>query len=173
MINRPVLVLNQSYMPLNICKVKRALVLVYQGRAEMLENGAGYIRTIDQFIPIPTVIRVPQMVKRPIHERKLNRYEVLLRDDFTCQYCGKHSQELTIDHVIPRSQNGRHTWDNVVCACGRCNRRKAGRTPKQAGMKLLREPLVPKIRWGFHMPGKYRDKQPAWDKYLPPGIYFP
>jgi len=171
MINRPVLVLNQNYTPLNICLVRRAVVLVYQGRAEMLEDGAGFIRTVDAEVPVPTVIRVPRLVKRPLHERRLTRADVLFRDDFTCQYCGARAREITIDHVVPRSQNGSHRWDNVVCACARCNRRKAGRTPQQAGMKLIRPPLVPRGRWTFYIPGQYRRHYPTWDKYLPPGAY--
>ena len=126
MVNLPVLVLNQNYEPLNVTRVRRAVVLVHQGKAEMLENGIGVIHTAQAALEIPSVIRLPRLVKRPRRERKMSRYEVLVRDAFTCQYCGRQHHDVTIDHVIPRSRQGDHTWENVVCACGRCNRGTSG-----------------------------------------------
>jgi 5-methylcytosine-specific restriction endonuclease McrA len=125
MINRPVLVLNQTYEPLNICRVRRALVLIHEGKAEMLENGAGFIRSASDLFPIPSVIKLAYMVKRPRPKRKLTRFEVFNRDQYTCQYCGKPTRQLTIDHVIPRYRGGKQTWENMVSACIPCNRRKA------------------------------------------------
>ncbi len=111
MINFPVLVLNQSYEPLNVCRVRRAVVLLYRGKAEMLENGTGFIHSATYTFPVPSVIRLAYMIKRPRPERKLTRLEVFNRDQYTCQYCGKETRQLTLDHIIPRYQGGEHVWE--------------------------------------------------------------
>lgn len=139
----PVLVLNLNYVPINVCTVRRAIILVGKGKAELLENHRGQLRTVDAIIEAPSIIRLVYLIKRPFLPRKLSKKEVFLRDRFTCQYCGKKSQDLTLDHVIPRRQHGPHTWNNVVAACTKCNLRKAGRTPAEASMTLVNEPRVP------------------------------
>jgi len=168
MINLPVLVLNQSYEPLNICRARRAVVLLYQNKAEMLENGSGFIHSSHQEFPVPSVIRLAYIVKRPPRsERKLTRLEVFRRDGYACQYCGKATRELTLDHVIPRYRSGQHTWENVVSACVHCNRRKAGRTPQEARMKLIRQPSRPRGNGLFYIPAHYPNTRSEWQKYLP------
>jgi 5-methylcytosine-specific restriction endonuclease McrA len=167
MINHPVLVLNQSYEPLTVCRARRAIVLIFQGKAEMLENGVGSIRTISSTIELPSVIRLGRMVKRPRRQRKMTRYEIFNRDRYTCQYCGVHSRQLTLDHVTPRYRGGQHTWENVVSACVACNRHKAGRTPKEASMKLVRQPGPPSGNHLFSLPYHYLNKRDEWHKYLP------
>lgn len=141
--HEPVLVLNLNYVPINICNVRRAVILVGKGKAELLENGRGVIRTVYADVDAPSVIRLVYLVKRPFLPRKLSKKEVFLRDRYTCQYCGKKNQNLTLDHVVPRRQHGPHAWDNVVAACSRCNLRKAGRTPIEAKMRLQKEPRAP------------------------------
>ncbi len=143
LIRAPVLVLNLNYVPVNVCTVRRAIVLVGKGKAEQLENHRGELHTVTAIIEAPSIIRLAYMVKRPFLPRKLSKKEVFLRDRFTCQYCGKKAQDLTLDHVIPRRQNGAHTWENVVTACNRCNLRKAGRTPIEAKMRLKQPPRAP------------------------------
>jgi len=168
MINLPVLVLNQTYEPLNICRVRRAIVLIYQSKAEMLENGSGMIHTTGRSYPVPSVIRLASMIKRPQRlERKLTRLEIFKRDNFTCQYCGKQTRNLTLDHVIPRFRDGQHTWENVVSACVPCNRRKAGRTPAEAGMKLRQKPTRPRAASLFYIPSHFPQVLSEWQKYLP------
>jgi len=167
MINVPVLVLNQSYEPLTVCRAKRAVVLIYHGKAEMLENGAGFIHTVSDSFELPSVIRLAHMVKRPYRQKKLARYEVFNRDKYTCQYCGKETKQLTLDHVIPRYRDGQHTWENVVSACVPCNRRKAGRTPREAGMKLPHKPAYPGDNVFFSVPYHHRQTRHEWQKYLP------
>lgn len=167
MVNRPVLVLNQNYEPLNICRVRRAIPLLYQGKAEMLENGRGFIQSVSASFDIPSVIRMAYFIKRPRPQRRLTRLELFNRDRYTCQYCGKESRPLTLDHVVPRHKNGEHSWENVVAACVPCNRRKAGRTPRQAGMKLLRQPGRPRSRLPFFIPRSYLEAMIEWQKYLP------
>jgi len=165
-IDTPVLVLNQSYEPLNLCRTRRAVVLVFLGKAEVLENSRGELHSANCIFQIPSVIRLVYMVKRPHHQKKLSRLEVFNRDQYTCQYCGRESKELTLDHVIPRRRGGKHAWDNVVSACIPCNRRKGGRTPDEARMKLLRQPRSPRSD-GFYVPYHLLNKHGEWQKYLP------
>ncbi|HLB28223.1 MAG TPA: HNH endonuclease [Dehalococcoidales bacterium] len=168
MINLPVLVLNQSYEPLNICRVRRAVVLIYQEKAEMVENGMGVIHWVGGEFPIPTVIRLAEMVRRPPRTvRRLTRLEIFKRDNYTCQYCGKETRHLTLDHVMPRFRHGAHTWENVVSACVPCNRHKAGRTPQEAGMRLKHEPVKPRVTGLFYVPAHYPNIRREWQKYLP------
>lgn len=169
MVNFPVLVLNQNYEPLNICRVRRAVMLVHLGKAELLENGAGFIHSASDSFSIPSVIRLAYIIKRPRPQRKLTRYEVFARDGYTCQYCGKETHQLTLDHVIPRFQGGVHSWDNITTACIPCNRRKAGRTPEEAGMKLLHRPARPNGRLPFLIPHNHLQSHGEWQKYLPTG----
>jgi 5-methylcytosine-specific restriction endonuclease McrA len=143
LIRAPVLVLNLNYVPVNICTVRRAIVLVTKGKAELLENHPGFLHTVDRDIDAPSIIRLDYMVKRPFLPRKLSKKEIFLRDKYTCQYCGKKPRDLTLDHVIPRRQHGAHTWENVVAACSGCNLHKAGRTPAEAKMRLSTIPRAP------------------------------
>mgnify|MGYP001041378359 CR=1 FL=1 len=161
----PVLVLNQDYQPINICRVRRAVVLILQGKAEVLENGLGIVHAISCSLPIPSIVRVTYLVKRPRFQRRLTRFEVFNRDKYTCQYCGRETKELTLDHIIPRSQGGRHDWENVVSCCFSCNRRKAGRTPMEAGMKLIHRPLIPRPD-SFYVPYQYLRTHSEWQKFL-------
>ena len=166
-VNFPVLVLNQSYEPLNVCRVRRAVILLDRGKAEMLENGTGFIHSARNTFPVPSVIRLARMIKRPRPQRKLTRLEIFHRDQFACQYCGKQTHQLTLDHVIPRYRGGEHVWENVVSACIPCNRRKAGKTPREAGMKLIHRPAPPRGDRYFYIPHHYLKTQNLWQKYLP------
>ncbi|MEE8518937.1 MAG: HNH endonuclease [Dehalococcoidia bacterium] len=131
----------------------------------MLEEGDGEMHATSRTFAIPGVIRLLYMVKRPVFTRRLSRREVFWRDRFTCQYCGKQGRDLTLDHVRPRVHAGPHTWENVVTACVPCNHRKAGRTPVQAGMKLLREPTAPRANPYYHL--MHRHLPEEWSIYLP------
>ena len=165
LINVPVLVLNQNYQPLNVCNARRAIVLLGLGKAELMTNGRGNIHTITQTVPVPSVIRLIYMLKRPRLQRRLSRRAVFYRDSFTCQYCGKETRALTLDHIIPRSKGGPHVWTNVVSACISCNHRKAGRTPQEAGMHLpgeVRPPRVNPYSLFIHKP-----LQDGWHKFIP------
>jgi len=144
LINLPVLVLNQNYQPLNVCNARRAIVLLDLGKAELMTNGRGDIHTITRTVPVPSVIRLMHMIKRPLLRRRLSRRAVFYRDSFTCQYCGKETRTLTLDHIVPRSKGGPHVWTNVVSACIPCNHSKAGSTPAEANMRLRRKPGPPR-----------------------------
>ncbi len=164
-ISSPVLVLNQNYVPLNVCNVRRAVVLVDRGKAELLVNGRGQIHTPRLTLPAPSVIRLISLIRRPLLQRRLSRREVFIRDGHVCQYCGRESRNLTLDHVIPRFRGGAHSWENVATACIPCNHRKAGRTPREANMGLLHQPRAPR-------PNPYylfqaRPLQEEWLQFMP------
>ncbi len=145
---RGVLVLNASYEPLNIVSVKRAIVLLLKEKAELVEAAASKVRAERLVLDWPLVIRLVAYVPLPRRlPLPLSRRTVLARDMYTCQYCGSQPgrAELTVDHILPRSRGGLNNWENVVTACGPCNRRKGNRTPEEAGMRLLSTPTRPRF----------------------------
>ena len=148
-----------------MCNVRRAVVLVGRGKAEHIINGRGHIRTVSQLIPVPSVIRLVYMVKRPLVRRRLSRRAIFYRDGFKCQYCGGESKDLTLDHILPRSRGGPHVWENVVSACIPCNHRKAGLTPKEANMRMLKKPTAPRPNpyYMFH----HRSILDEWRQFMP------
>tara|TARA_R110002096_G_scaffold344921_2_gene537852 strand:+ start:100711 stop:101469 length:759 start_codon:yes stop_codon:yes gene_type:complete len=167
-----VLVLNKLYMAVRVITARRAFVLLSRDSAEVIHADDGsyanynlstwtelselrkeyepdqheWVKTVRFDIAVPRIIRLVGYDKLPKQRVKLNRRNLFARDHNRCQYCGKHfpTSELSIDHVLPRSQNGPDTWENLVCACVGCNSRKGGRTPVQAHMKLIKEPIRPK-----------------------------
>jgi 5-methylcytosine-specific restriction endonuclease McrA len=138
-----VLVLNANFEPLNVCNLQRAMGLMLTEKAALVMNGRGILHSAAATYPIPSVIRLQHMVHAPRPQVPLSKREIFRRDNYTCQYCGKVTPELTIDHVIPRHLGGRHEWTNVVAACPTCNHRKGGRPLAESGMTLLRQPLPP------------------------------
>ncbi len=158
-----VLVLNASYEPLNITSWRRAVVLLLKEKAEQVEHNG---RVLYSSFPLPTVIRLRHYVQVPYKEIPLTRRNVLHRDSHTCQYCGS-KEDLTIDHVIPRSKGGLDAWENVITACVRCNIRKGNRTPKDAGMPLVTTPRRPHSSLHFeitkHLRGGINEE---WRKYV-------
>ena len=143
-VNGAVLVLNQNYEPLNVCNVRRAIVLVFDGKAEVLETHAHVVSSVSRVFPSPSVIRMVYHIHRPRPRVKLTRKEVFIRDHYTCQYCGRQAHDLTIDHVVPKSKGGSHAWDNLVSACKTCNHRKGGKSLGEARMMLRRQPIEPR-----------------------------
>jgi 5-methylcytosine-specific restriction endonuclease McrA len=139
-----VLVLNATYEPINVCTVRRAVVLLLKDKAEIIEHASWELHSATATIARPVVIRLVAYVRIPrdAHRRKITRRAVFARDDWTCQYCGSRSN-LTVDHVVPRSKGGASSWDNIVASCAPCNRRKGNSLPRQVGMKLLRQPRTP------------------------------
>jgi 5-methylcytosine-specific restriction endonuclease McrA len=140
-----VLVLNASYEPLNVCTVRRALVLILKEKAEVLEHGDGLLRSETMCLDRPEVIRLVTFVRVPrdIHRRRITRKAVLARDGWTCQYCGSDRHTLTVDHVIPRSRGGESVWENIVASCAPCNRKKGNRLPQEIRMHPKRRPRPP------------------------------
>lgn len=189
-----VLVLNKLFMAVHIISVRRAFCLLCKDLAEVihLEDGSfssynfeswreisefraqffaedddDWIRTPTDQIQVPRVIRLLSYEKLPTHTVKFNRRNIFARDNNQCQYCGKKfpTTELSLDHVIPRSQNGHSSWDNIVCACVSCNVRKGGRTPQQAHMRLIRKPEKPKRSPLLNLKLTHRKYQ-SWKTFL-------
>lgn len=162
---QPVLVLNVNFEPLHVSSTKRALGLLLCGKAELILNGRGVIHSSGRQFEIPSIIRLQNSVRRPKPRISLNKKEVLRRDNYTCQYCGVRSIQLTIDHIFPRHAGGKDEWHNVVAACPACNRRKGGRTPEQANMKLHRSPFEPKPSAMYRF-GRYLLQRHEWEPFL-------
>ncbi len=159
-----VLVLNASYEPLNITSWRRAVVLLIKGKAEQLENNERLIYTD---FPLPSVIRLRHYVRVPYKEIPLTRRNILERDRHTCQYCGYKGDQLTLDHVFPRSRGGGDTWENLVTACVRCNVKKGNRTPKEAQMNLRYQPRRPHSSLQFELVKHTRGNlNQEWRKYI-------
>lgn len=150
----PVLLLNQDYLPLNICRMPRALALVDRGRAEVIQYGGAPIATTTQLLQRPEVIRLVYRVKAPPQRPALTRRAIHDRDDHTCQYCGQRTAHPTLDHVVPRHRGGRTSWTNLVTACRACNHRKGGRTPDEANMPLRHRPVEPRPSVAYRL-GRY------------------
>lgn len=175
MLNSPVLILNRSYLPIHVTSVRRAFSLVYQGIARVVDGEYrtfdfeqwsripvdhgrldarrgpqatdSWIGTSRGPLAVPRVVVLTVFDRMPRRHVRFSRANVMTRDGFTCQYCGERPSRanLNLDHVVPRAHGGRSTWENVVASCVECNRRKGGRTPEQAGLRLLRAPARP--RW--------------------------
>ncbi len=165
LLQQPVLMLNVNFEPLHVCNIKRALALVLAGKAETILNGRGVIHSPTDVFEIPSVIRLSHMIKRPRPCLALSKREILRRDDFTCQYCGRKMKQLTIDHVVPRRLGGPHTWQNLVAACASCNRQKGGRVPAEANMQLRRLPFEPKATAAYRF-GRHTIQNRDWQQFI-------
>ena len=162
-----VLVLNQSYEPLNVCNLPRAFRLVFGQKAEVLEYDHQVIRTPRQEYRAPSVIRLQHQIRRPRPRVKLTRREVFARDGYACQYCGRQSSDLTLDHVVPRHRGGTHTWDNLVTACKACNHRKGGKFLDEAKLRLAHRPVEPRCDvYSLFTPYLRDDRNENWRSYL-------
>lgn len=169
-----VLALNRNFLAVQVITAKRAFCLLYKDLAEVIhvESGAycsysfetwrdlsdlkitmgerrdheDWVRSVHFEIQVPRVIRLTSYDRVPRNTVKFSRRNIFLRDGHRCQYCGNRfsTPRLSLDHVVPKSQGGGDTWENIVCACKKCNVNKGGRTPAEAGMKLLQKPVKPK-----------------------------
>ena len=174
-LEQQVLVLNRLWQAVNVCSVRRALTLLFQGQAQVvLNSGDGCfqtynfrewrdisdaephpesIHTISFKIRVPRVILLLVFDQLPAKEVKFTRHNIFERDKNTCQYCGRifERRDLNLDHVVPRDRGGPTTWENIVCSCIPCNTRKGNRTPQEAGIRLIRKPKRPKWRPFLHV----------------------
>jgi len=167
--NRQVLVLNQNYEPLNITSMRRAVVLLHLGKAEVVAEMERHLRSASQDMRAPTVVRLSHFVRRPYPELRVTRRAIFARDGHRCQYCGADNVVLTIDHVLPSSRGGGSDWTNLVASCVACNNKKGSHTPEEAGMRLVNQPYRPRhapcIGYAKFVTG-IRD--PYWHTYLAP-----
>jgi len=167
LIYKPVLVINASYEPLDITSAKRALKKVVKKVAIIEEEREG--REIYPGIPMPSVVRLLEYRRVPAHLTRITRKNFYLRDRYRCQYCGKRfrGQDLTLDHIIPKSRGGPDTWENLVSCCKICNQLKDNRTPAEAGMILLHKPKTLTVHTSkFMMRQVGLEEDAQWGKYL-------
>ena len=189
-LNASVLVLNRGYLVVHVVGVRRALGLTFRNLAEIIDTEDGsyanhdfeswltlsdlrseqkhehqdWLRSVNFEIQVPRIIRLLAYDRIPRHTLRFNRRNLFARDGHRCQYCGKKgsAEQLSMDHVIPRSRGGGTTWENVVCCCLRCNSSKGGHTPKEARMTLLREPRKPR----FNPLRAHRAKHPQYESWM-------
>jgi 5-methylcytosine-specific restriction endonuclease McrA len=161
-----VLVLNATYEPINVCTVRRAVVLLLKSKAEVIEKADRELHSERMTMTRPAVIRLRTYVAVPrdVHRRKITRRAVFARDGWTCQYCGSRSN-LTVDHVIPRSKGGSSSWENIVASCAPCNRRKGDSLPEKAGMHPRHAPRAPSPHVFIHVASPTIPA--AWRQWLP------
>ena len=143
-LNNKVLLLNNSYEPISIIPAKKAIIMYFLEKVDVVNKSNVIINSLYIKLNIPDVIKLKKYIYIKHSKIPLTRKNILKRDNNICQYCGKNKSEVTIDHVIPKSKGGKDSWINLVAACKRCNQKKGARTPTQAGMKLIREPFRPK-----------------------------
>jgi 5-methylcytosine-specific restriction endonuclease McrA len=165
------LALNASFEPLTVVPARRAVRLVLDGKAEILEvEGSRRFRSARSAVPCPSVIRLVRYVHVPRRfRRQVTNTFLFARDGYACQYCGRHRSELrgrqflTRDHIVPTSRGGLNRWDNVVTSCSSCNNRKGSRLPAEAGLKLHRVPREPNY---VHLVWAVRSVTPTQQKYI-------
>ena len=162
------LLLSQGYEPIKVISWQRAITLLFLGKVEVLEEYKDDIRSVNVIIKIPAVVRLLRAFRRHSKPVKFSRVNIYARDNYRCQYCGRRANisELTYDHVIPRSQGGKTEWTNIVSCCYDCNRKKGGRTPHQASMKLLAHPTQPNWVPAITIRISMRSVPDAWRDYL-------
>lgn len=166
--HRPVLVLNASFEPINVCAARRALVLILKGVASAEEHTPMQVHSSRNALRLPSVIRLHDYRRIPHQTRSLSRKNILMRDRYTCQYCQKvlPAGELTLDHVMPRSRGGATSWENLVACCHPCNNRKGNRTPEEANFRLLRPPKPFSLHTSRHLMRLLARSDEQWRKYL-------
>lgn len=162
------LLLNITYEPLRVISWQKAITLLTLGKVEVVEEYDREIRSVSFSIKLPAVVRLLRLVKWREGPVKFSRKNIYARDRGLCQYCGKElkRQEITYDHVIPKSQGGDSSWENVVTSCLDCNSHKGGRTPRQAGMKLRKIPKRPKWNMSLRITIGLRQTPDSWRDYL-------
>ena len=163
-LNRRVLVLNQSYEPLMVIGAKRAVILLLNEKVDSLENYREKIHSAYISLPLPSVIKLKHYAQVRRKEIVLSRKNILKRDNHTCQYCGVRSVPMTIDHVISRKKGGEETWDNLVAACVPCNTRKGNHSPREVQMALVKIPRKPTMI--LHLQKFVKQFQGSWRPYL-------
>ena len=146
--NKKVLVLNATHTPINITSWQRAMTLLYKGKADAVRLNGHFVNGRYR---LPEIIKLAHYVPLPYAEVVLSRKNIYLRDNHTCQYCGKTGGSLTIDHIIPKSKGGKDSWENLVVCCNRCNNKKGNQSPEEAGMKLIGVPHRPPSTLYLHM----------------------
>jgi 5-methylcytosine-specific restriction endonuclease McrA len=162
------LLLNATYEPLRVVSWKKAIIMLTLGKVEVVETYDRVVNGVSISIKLPAVIRLFQFIKRRPPSIRFSRQNIYLRDKGKCQYCGKHYHRnlVTYDHVVPRSKGGLMDWTNIVTCCRACNRRKGDRTPREAGMRLVRRPRRPRWPSTLTITVGIQETPVSWHPYL-------
>tara|TARA_Y100000588_G_C14171488_1_gene889357 strand:- start:671 stop:1192 length:522 start_codon:yes stop_codon:yes gene_type:complete len=163
-LNRRVLLLNQSYEPIMVIGAKRAIILMLSEKVDALENYKELIHSAYLTLPLPSVIKLREYARIQRRNIILSRKNILKRDNHTCQYCSISSVPMTVDHIIPKQRGGEDTWYNLVAACVSCNTKKGSRTPRESQMRLKKKPRKPTIV--LHLQKFVKQFQGTWRPYL-------
>jgi len=163
-----VLLLNITYEPLKVINWKKAITLLCLGKVEVIEDYAREVHSVSFTLKLPSVVRLLKLVKRPKSPIRFSRQNIYARDRYRCQYCGKAfpGEELTYDHILPKSRGGRTVWENIVTCCVACNRNKGGRTPQEANMTLVREPTRPTWVPAIRITIRFKEVPETWRDYI-------
>ena len=164
LLSSAVLVLNANYAPMTVCTAKRAISLHFLDKIDILSNYEEKINSPSLSLELPSVIKIRTYIKNHNMAVEISRKNIIARDNYKCQYCGKQSMSLTVDHVLPKFRNGQDTWENLVAACKNCNQIKGEKTPEEAKMPLLKKPKRPNRIHYFQR--LVKDKQADWRPYL-------
>ena len=160
--NRAVLVLNANYSPMTICTAKRAICMEFLDKVEVLASYEDIVRSPSITVNLPSIIKIKDYVRYDNLSVDLNRKNLLERDNNICQYCGVSNVPMTLDHIIPKAQGGKDSWENLVTACRPCNQKKGNKTPQEANISLLSKPTKPRNS----ILRQINDVQPIWNIYL-------
>ena len=164
LLNSAVLVLNANYSPMTVCTAKRAITLYFLNKIDVLSNYGEKVHSPSTSLELPSVIKIKTYIKNNSMAVEISRKNILVRDNYTCQYCGKQNKSLTVDHVIPKFRGGQDTWENLVAACKECNQTKGERDAEEAGMPLAKKPKRPNR---IHYFQRYvKERQIDWRPYL-------
>jgi 5-methylcytosine-specific restriction endonuclease McrA len=163
-----VLVLNATYEPIHICNVRRAVVMIFKGIAVMQEPSRAVLRSVNLSLTAPSVIRLVHFIHIPYRKKLASKNNILIRDRYLCQYCGKplKSHEITLDHIVPKSRGGESNWENLAACCPLCNVRKGSKLPEEAGLTLIKDPRKGSAYHFIHLLRHYGSVDENWKKYL-------
>ena len=164
LLSSAVLVLNANYSPMTVCTAKRAISLHFLDKIDILSNYKDKVSSPSLSLELPSVIKIRTYIKNNNMAVEISRKNILVRDNYKCQYCGKQSKSLTVDHVLPKFRSGQDTWENLVAACKNCNQTKGEKTPEEAKMPLLKKPKRPNRIHYFQR--LVKNKQADWRPYL-------
>ena len=164
LLNSVVLVLNANYSPMTVCTAKRAISLYFLNKIDVLSNYNEKVHSPSTSLDLPSIIKIKTYIKNNSMAVELSRKNVLVRDNYICQYCKKQSKSLTVDHVVPKFKGGQDSWENLVAACKNCNQIKGEHTPEEARMPLIRKPKRPNRIHYFQR--LVKKKQADWRPYL-------
>ena len=164
-LDKRVLLLNQNYEPLSICSARKAIILLFLGKAQLVERyDSLMVRSVTTQMALPSILRLDRYINVPRKRILLSRKNIIKRDRLSCQYCGSRAKPLTVDHVIPKEKKGGDRWDNLVAACVDCNTKKGNRTPEEANMKLFTVPKKP--NYLYFIQNFFGKPEDLWKPYL-------